>query len=67
MTIMLQSMYVLFGTKWPKLFCGPLWSVESTEQCSSSAQVALDPLTVSVHALAMTILSIVLCLPCTPT
>lgn len=39
-------MYVLFGTKWSKLFCGPLRNVESTEQGSSAAQKTLDPLTV---------------------
>ena len=48
----MQSMYVLFGTKWSKLFCGPLWSVESTEQgsSSSSASISLDPLTVCAHS-----------------
>lgn len=46
----MQSMYVLFGTKWSKLFCGPLWSVEATEQGSSSASNSLDPLTVCAHS-----------------
>ena len=41
----MQLMYVLFGSKWSNLFCGPLWSVESTEQGSSSAYIALGPLT----------------------
>ena len=40
----LQTMYVLFGTKWSKLFCGPLQSVESTEQESSVATGAFNPL-----------------------
>ena len=39
-------MYVLFGTKWSKLFCGPLESVESTEQGSSDHSGAFNPLTV---------------------
>ena len=28
-------MYVLFGTKFSKLFCGPMWSVNSTDQSSA--------------------------------
>ena len=46
----LQSMYILFGTKWSKLFCGPLWSNEQTGQSledgPNGVQEALDPLTV---------------------
>lgn len=26
----LQSMFALFGTKWVKLHCGPMWSVATT-------------------------------------
>ena len=41
-------MYVLFGSKWSKLFCGPLWSIEATEQGSSSIDGSRDPLKVCV-------------------
>ena len=28
----LQTMYVLFGTKFSKIFCGPMWSYDVTNQ-----------------------------------
>ena len=28
----LQTMYVLFGTKFSKIFCGPMWSYDVTYQ-----------------------------------
>ena len=40
-------MYILFGTKWSKLFCGPLMSVvDSTEQGESVVADRFDPLKV---------------------
>ena len=39
----LQSMHILFGTKWAKLHCGPLGSV----QPPTPHRGAFDPLTVS--------------------
>ena len=33
----LQTMYVLFGTKWSKIFTGPLWSHVSVEQTTTAA------------------------------
>lgn len=43
----LQTMYIMFGTKWSKLFCGPLTSVEGTEQSQQSAvERAFNPLKV---------------------
>ena len=39
-------MYVLFGSKCIKLFCGPMWSSEPTEQGSASVDVCRDPVKV---------------------
>jgi hypothetical protein len=39
----LQTMYVLFGSKCIKLFCGPMWSSEPTEQGSASVDNCRDP------------------------
>ena len=33
----LQTMYVLFGTKWSKIFTGHLWSHVSVEQTTTAA------------------------------
>lgn len=44
----LVSMFSLFGTKWVKLFCGPMWKVESMTQCASLpvSPGLLDPMQV---------------------
>ena len=45
----LVSMYSLFGTKWVKLHCGPMWRVESTAQEDGRAEVTqFDPTEVQV-------------------
>ncbi len=42
----LQSMYVLFGSKFSKIFCGPMWSVISTSQGAGNLATDQDPLMV---------------------
>ena len=34
----LQTMYVLFGTKWSNIFAGPMWSHEPIMQASQNDQ-----------------------------
>ena len=45
----LVSMFSLFGTKWVKLFCGPMFKVEATNQGDSTytSPDLMDPLQVS--------------------
>lgn len=42
----LETMYVLFGTKFSKIFGGPMWSKDPTSQGSSNTTTAHDPLLV---------------------
>ena len=44
----LQSIYILFGTKWSKIHCGPLWSSQPTDQNNTASHYgAIDSITVS--------------------
>ena len=49
----LKTMYCLFGTKWSKLHCDPLCSVESTEQGCSERTKGFNPLTVRLHCTSL--------------
>ncbi len=43
----LVSMFTLFGTKWVKIFCGPMWKIMSTSQSVPEPRHGgLDPLEV---------------------
>ena len=43
----LQTMYVLFGTKFAKIFCGPMWSCDVTNQSMDTVLTDVrDPLQV---------------------
>ena len=42
----LQTMYTLFGTKFSKLFCGPMWSQAPTSQGGETLGPSQDPLKV---------------------
>ena len=43
----LQTMYVLFGTKFSKIFCGPMWSCDMTNQSVDTVLAEVrDPLQV---------------------
>ena len=44
----LVSMYSLFGSKWAKLHCGPMWRVESTAQQDNATAVTKVKL-INVH------------------
>ena len=44
----LVSMYSLFGTKFSKMLCGPMWSQVSTTQTGQENVVFLDPIQVHV-------------------
>ena len=62
----LQSMYALFGTKWSKLYCGPMLCIESKEQGSRiSCNGAFNPLMVGIYS-GCTKQNVLLCL-CTLT
>ena len=46
----LQTMYVLFGTKFSKIFRGPMWSCDSINQGTGYMLAEVqDPLQVNVH------------------
>ena len=40
----LQSMYTLFGTKWAKLYCGPMLSYAPIMQAHDTHPVSVDAL-----------------------
>lgn len=42
----IETMYIMFGTKFCKLFCGPMWTKDPTSQGSVNMESSHDPLTV---------------------
>lgn len=57
-------MYVLFGTKFSKLFCGPMWSINSTDQGSALVDPSMEknPLEVEWTSLAIVCVMLLNCI-----
>ena len=58
----LQTMYALFGTKWAKIYCGPMWSVAQTDSVATRSRNKLQPteVQIQVHMKVLTMIIMLL-------
>lgn len=58
----LQSMYTLFGTKWAKLYCGPLLSYAPIMQAPDTGPASTDTLHPTKVSIALNCYQLIKCM-----